>query len=893
MPGSNGYGEYYEDYNTIPSDIPINTSNTNTSVNNGMWVMEDSQHNRQVWYGEDSITAERYYNESRDIYSNDDDSYNYVFNLMNNPNYYLDNGELTNINIDKEDISDTVIKQYSANVPEDKDYDKLIYDGVQIKGTRIQEDTNYGLHKDESIESPLVFFPYYKVSDYSKDLNNFRKQVNPFGQKGCFYFKIFFNFDMGYGLLGDINSPNTALHYLNNIKNLSMYKSEQINDKINALEKFINSLKVLSVDTPWFFKEISNLNNINDMFITDDDFSSESFVNVHCNYEATDMRLGTLFNLYKYACYNSLRNKEILPPNLRKFDMSILFMHVPLKNYHTAFNYYGTNIGQKKLNVDPSSDVNNIMSVKMLTFYNCEFDIKSMNEMNDSVSNETMFELGGNILKINYGRVYEHRINEFEGFGIGPDGFIFDLAKEGINGDGNVRLEMIANQLSAILREQIPNVIDDSEAIAKHIGSEYYTNKIRRLHQVTFNPANIYSNFTNVRSHYYQSKIKNLKNGINYEGNLFGLFNIGRKEDTRVNYNRNKSKVINKINEQKSGDLVQNLNGMAASVNNTENISYKLSQELNKTSEFGNDSGNSYYLSYTVNNINNGLHKVSEFGNDSGNSYGLADKIIELDAKLNKQPESGEARGFSYDLTSQIKDIEDTLAKVSEFGSDSGNSYYLASTLENIKAILNKTPEFADNSGNSYYLSYTLNNIDKILNKVSEFGNDSGNSYYLSYTLNNIEKILNKTSEFGSDYGNSYKLSDKVNELNEKLNKKPAATADRGFSYDLKGQVEDISYKLARVSEFLTDRGNSYDLKGQVEDIKNKLAKASEFTNNSGNSYYLSYKVNDINNELTERNRKYENIYGYFYGRFGYIMENRINTDYLNQKLRQLKKNLS
>jgi muramoyltetrapeptide carboxypeptidase LdcA involved in peptidoglycan recycling len=434
-------------------------------------------------------------------------------------------------------------------VNSDDNSNTKIYDRIEIKGEKVVEDQKYGdsLPVDTSQFSPLVFFPHYKISDYFKDLNNFRKQVNPLGQKGCFYFKVFFNFDMGYGLLGKEESPNTALYYLNSIKGLPMYKSELIHNRIKALKKFINALKVMSIDTPWFFKELGNLNNLNDMLINDDDFGTESFFNIICNYESTDMRLGTLFNLYKFACYNTLRNKEILPPNLRKFDVSILFMHVPLKDYHTEFSYTGGKFNEKELNMNYSNDLNNIMSVKMLTFQNCEFDVKSMTEMSDSASNENMFELGNNTLKINYGRVYEHRINEFEGLGFGPDGFIFDLNENENEKFNNKRLETIANELKNILDQQLTE-IDDTEALSKHLGSEYYNEKLDKMRRFTFNPDNIYMNFTNVRSHYFLSKIRNMKEGNNYTGNLFGLFDFGKIENPRGNAKVNLENVKEKIN---------------------------------------------------------------------------------------------------------------------------------------------------------------------------------------------------------------------------------------------------------------------------------------------------------------------------------------------------------
>ena len=732
-----------------------------------------------------------------------------------------------------------------------KNYNDLSFDGVTIKGRRLVDDENFYVAPDASEDSPLSFFPFYKVTDYTTDLNNFRKQINPFGQKGCFYFKIFFNFDSGYGLLGYQNSPNTALHYLNNIENLSMYKSEQISDRINALAKFKNILKTLSIDTPWFFKEVSNLNNLNDLFVHEDEFGAESYINIHCNYEATDMRLGTLFNLYKFICYNSLRNKEILPPNLRKFDMTILFMHVPLKNYHMGFDYYGTAFDDKALSFSSNNDMRNIMSVKMLTFQNCEFDVKSMNEMTDSVSNETMFELGNNVLKINYGRVYEHRINEFEQFGFGPDGFIFDLSNE-----DNPRLGSIANLVAKQIELHNP-IPDDSEALSKHLGTDYYNEKIKKLHKKTFNPANIYSNFTNIRSHYFISKMKNMKNGNVYRGNLFGLFDIGKMDGANEHraasqYNLYKKKT-EIFAERHAIDPIQNNLGYISSQKNlldkvdkitydlstssyhtaeygiSYNFSYKVSSiddKLNTVSQQTAEYGLSYGFNNKVSNIQAKLNTVSEKTAEYGISYNISDKISELDMKLNKNPEAGFDYGFSYDLGEQVKDIKESLAKKSEFGSDSGNSYFLNDTLDNIEKLKTNKPKIGDDT------------------EVS-------------------------AKQLGTDY-----YDDKID---KSKNNKPKI----GMGDDISAKQLGSEYYDTKIDEL---KNNHLSMELLSKDDKELYLNSEETSNKKLGTQYYDDKIEKM------KSTKYENMYGYFYGRVGNIIENRINSYYLTDKMRKLKK---
>lgn len=489
--------------------------------------------------------------------------------------------------------------------------DGLSVDGIKYKGTEFikpNKEINQGKNKDGVNNTPLVFFPFYSVENYSADINNWRKQINPFGVKGCFYFKIFFNFDTNYGLLGGttkgVDHINTALKYLSDIEDLPMYISERLRDRREALEKFITSLKNISIHTPWFFKEVTNLNNINNVPIEGEDFSDQ-FINIICSEESVDMRLGTLFDLYKFATYNTIRNKEIIPANLRKFEMSILFMHVPLRNYQTSFKGSTSTQGEstksfssKGLNFN-DNNTENIISAKMLTFQNCEFDVKSMNELPDAISNESSFDMGKNTIKIKYSKVYETRLNEFEKLGFNQEGFV-------IKTDGNEvtseRLTAISNDIQKVFNNHTKKIIEadinqnlfaPTEALEDELltrrkdkanpklrtNTKAFNKKLDELKGPKFKQDNLYGNFTNVRSQYYVTKLKRGKEGTIRNGNIYHY----DFERTGGMTNRVNTKYLDKkLDNIKNGTLPGTIGHGTNSI-----IDYKLAEKNEFQLEWG------------------------------------------------------------------------------------------------------------------------------------------------------------------------------------------------------------------------------------------------------------------------------------------------------------------
>ena len=328
----------------------------------------------------------------------------------------------------------------------------------KIKETLTDKETQYYDDKKDTYNILDFDFPHYGVNEIINDVANWQRQLtNIGGEPGYFYFKIFFKFKTNYGLLADLLtelgtkqlSQGSAIFYLASIEH--RYKHEQIPHRMLALYKFGSTLRALQTETPWFFKGVNGLDKLNSQFLTN--IGKQQMLEIVCNTESVDMRLGTLLDLYKYACYDYANCKEIIPVNLRKFDMSIITYHMPLKLYNTHIIQSNQRNKKDKESVESKTmypitkkgDINfsNVMSYKMYSFKNCEFDTETLDSYTpSSLSNETAFNMGGNTLKIKYDRVYEHRMNEWGQFMMGDTGFYYnEFAPTSAIGTGNLTNE--------------------------------------------------------------------------------------------------------------------------------------------------------------------------------------------------------------------------------------------------------------------------------------------------------------------------------------------------------------------------------------------------------------------------------------------------------------------
>ena len=288
--------------------------------------------------------------------------------------------------------------------------------------------------------------PNWGINDFLNERSMFQKGISTLaGEPGHFYFKIFFNFDTSFGLLGSLLhvdnnsfsqfSTNTAIKYLMYSSIGRPHRSDDIPGRMLALFKFGNLLSYISNYSPWFFKSIKNLSSA-DVYQLTEIQNDKNTIEIELNPDAVDMRVTTLFDLYRYACYDRIKMKEIIPENLRKFDMDVMVFHVPLKYYNTAISSKSLKkkFDYKKL----SYNMANMPSFKMYSFLGCEFDLESLGSLMPDIKNDKAGMIGETSIKINYTQVHTHTMNDWYRIMFGTDGFYYNANRE------NTKLSEIA-----------------------------------------------------------------------------------------------------------------------------------------------------------------------------------------------------------------------------------------------------------------------------------------------------------------------------------------------------------------------------------------------------------------------------------------------------------------
>ena len=334
-----------------------------------------------------------------------------------------------------------------------------------VKGLLLQDDigSEYKYYNDNNNQNKIASdpisdiyqlkLPDWSYADFINERGMWQKGLSSiFDEPAWFYFKIFFDFNTNHGLFGGLlnseyltSATNSAAKYLYSIR--KYHKQEKPKDRINALYKFTSILSFINTNAPWYFKGVRNLNSAMSPVI--DDFSKERYIEIETMPDAIDMRLSTLMSLYNYACYDSFLGKEIIPENLRKFNMTIILFQTPLRYLHTSYvtndklELFGVDVSSitkmfkgksnkvlyKSLNMNNAETGNfaDMMSMHAFSFYGCEFDKESLKTVIPSdISNETPFQFKSSNIKITYSFSTHHVMNEFYGMMFGDDGFYFN-----------------------------------------------------------------------------------------------------------------------------------------------------------------------------------------------------------------------------------------------------------------------------------------------------------------------------------------------------------------------------------------------------------------------------------------------------------------------------------
>ena len=365
------------------------------------------------------------------------------------------------------------------------------YSGSYSSGVNISD--NKLIESDPLSDIISLKLPDWSYADFINERAIWQKGLSSiFDEPAWFYFKIFFDFKTNHGLFGGLlnsnylySATNSAAKYLYTIR--KYHKQEKPKDRINALYKFASILSYISSNAPWYFKSVKNLNNASIPFIND--YSRERFIEIDTMPDAIDMRLSTLMALYNYACYDSILGKEIIPANLRKFNMTIVLFQSPLRYLHTSYitdeqsNFLGINLNglgalsnlfSKKVpsyskmhykSMDPSCGISNLMSMHAYTFYGCEFSKETIGSMIPSqATNEKPFQLGNNSIKITYTTCIHHEMNEFFEMMFGGDGFYFNqYSNFQVQDNGETNWNGYVHQISKEYNEQLKRYNDLSK----------------------------------------------------------------------------------------------------------------------------------------------------------------------------------------------------------------------------------------------------------------------------------------------------------------------------------------------------------------------------------------------------------------------------------------------
>lgn len=302
---------------------------------------------------------------------------------------------------------------------------------------------------------------FYNYTNFVEERINFKKVdrvgINRYDSPAALYYKLVFYFTEDSGLLGlndiyiddsiddikdDIivsklkkpfnydtindaarkDTDNTdSVRYKNitmSLKNTA-YDYLLLNaeyDRAYMLKSFITLLSEINSSSPWYFQEITGLDTaLERKMFSDGEFKIEDKprqITIKCLHDAYDNRIGTLLDLYRAACFSYTEKKEVVPANLRKFNMGVLVFNAPIRGK-------GGKSGIKENMIiipDENTDQNYyIPSAKLIELRNCEIDYNSsksawgtLNTSSDPFSPEYT-------ITINFDDCYESRYNEIMG----------------------------------------------------------------------------------------------------------------------------------------------------------------------------------------------------------------------------------------------------------------------------------------------------------------------------------------------------------------------------------------------------------------------------------------------------------------------------------------------
>lgn len=126
------------------------------------------------------------------------------------------------------------------------------------------------------------------------------------------------------GLFLNRNDPFSATDYLDRIGE---------SWRADLLEQFVNEFLMLVRTKPWFFTSIAGLNKVLNLDMKDAmRIGADVKIEIE-TLESLDMKIFRLFDMYRKATYDTINMRDMLPANMRKFNMRIHISEI--RQFHT------------------------------------------------------------------------------------------------------------------------------------------------------------------------------------------------------------------------------------------------------------------------------------------------------------------------------------------------------------------------------------------------------------------------------------------------------------------------------------------------------------------------------------------------------------------------------
>ena len=248
---------------------------------------------------------------------------------------------------------------------------------------------------------------------FTREFNNVEDTSNSNGGKAL---------NKNKDAINDAGLENSAYNYL--MRNGELKRAK-------LLQNFITLLSDISSNSPWYFKEISGLDeavNKKAFFESPKVDETRKQITITCLADSIDARIGTMLDMYRSACFSWQSKREIVPRNLRKFDMGIYVFTKPYNTYkrdatgaYRPMSYYDKGL-LDLLGEDKSSIENR--SYKYLEFHNCEIDLDSC-KFGDTFTVESASHMEYKIV-ISYDNCYDNRYSD-QFIGMIGDSIVSDL----------------------------------------------------------------------------------------------------------------------------------------------------------------------------------------------------------------------------------------------------------------------------------------------------------------------------------------------------------------------------------------------------------------------------------------------------------------------------------